>query len=145
MSISWGPQHPFFAATIQLDQDLISYPWTAQQWLATSLPTYAVFHSSVGSELQGFALYQLSEFEKLAHLLKIAIAPEQRGGGEARKFWETQVLTLRARGFERVYLEVAVNNGRAIGFYRKLGFKLLHEAKSFYKDGQSAFTMELAI
>jgi ribosomal protein S18 acetylase RimI-like enzyme len=145
VSTVWGPQHPFFAATIQLDQDLMTYPWSAQQWLETSLPTYSVFHTSAASELQGFALYQLSEVEKLAHLLKIAVVVGLRGSGETGKFWETQIVTLRARGYERVYLEVATNNKAAIGFYRKNGFKMLHEIKSFYKDGQNAITMELAI
>ena len=145
MSPGWGPKHPFFAATVQLDQDLMAYPWSVQQWLETSLPTYSIFHTSAAGELQGFALYQLSEVEKLAHLLKIAVLSDLRGSEVTRSFWETQVVTLRARGFERVYLEVAKNNGPAIGFYRKHGFKLLHEIKGFYKDGQNAITMELAI
>jgi ribosomal-protein-alanine N-acetyltransferase len=141
----WGPKHPFFGATVQLDQDLMAYPWSAQQWLETSLTQYAVFHRSVGSELQGFALYQLSEIENLAHLLKIALLPSLRGCGEAGKFWDTQIVTLRARGYKRVYLEVATNNKLAIGFYHKQGFKMLHEIKGFYQDGQNALTMELAI
>lgn len=145
MNIPWGSGHPHFEATLQLDHDLIHYPWNAQQWLETVEPRYAVFHWESEAQLQGFALYQLSELEKLAHLLKIAVIPAVRGKGVAQQFWDSQVATLRARGFERVFLEVATNNSAALGFYRKIGFRMLREVKGFYRDGQSAWTMELAI
>jgi ribosomal-protein-alanine N-acetyltransferase len=123
----------------------MSYPWSTQQWLDTAHPDYAVFFHCPANELQGFALYHVSEIEKLAHLLKIAVSPSLRGTGAAVMFWEKQVATLRARKLERIYLEVASHNGPARGFYQKLGFKMLREVKSFYSDGQSAVTMELAI
>ncbi len=145
MSAGWGVDHPLFSAMIQLDQDLMSYPWTEKQWLETSDPSFIVFHWPTGLVPQGFALFKLSSLEKLAHLLKIALAPELRGLGVAQQFWELQIATLRTQGFERIYLEVATNNPAAAGFYRKIGFKMLREVKGFYKDGQSAWTMELAI
>lgn len=145
MSTPWGADHPLFQATVKLDQDFINYPWSKAQWLETFAPSFAVFHWSPGSVLQGFALYQLSSLEKLAHLLKIAVVPEARGQGVAQKFWESQITTLRTQGIERIYLEVATNNLAAAGFYRKMGFKMLREVKGFYKDGQNAWTMELAI
>lgn len=145
MSPAWGAAHPLFHLTVKLDQDFINYPWSQAQWLETFTPSFAVFHWPQGSTLQGFALYQLSPLEKLAHLLKIAVVPQVRGQGVAQKFWELQITTLRTQGFERIYLEVATNNPAAAGFYRKMGCKMLREVKGFYKDGQNAWTMELAI
>lgn len=145
MSPSWGPLHPLFQSTLKLDRDLIAYPWTSEQWEKAVLPPYEVFHLCEGDKLQGFALWHLSEIEKLAHLLKIAVTLELRSTGKSEDFWNRQIVTLRARGFDRVYLEVAANNGPAIGFYRKIGFRMLRKVKGFYKDGESAWTMELAI
>lgn len=145
MSTAWGAAHPLFHSTVQLDQDLMHYPWTEAQWLETFTSSFAVFHWPEDLTLKGFALYQLSPLDKLAHLLKIAMVPEVRGQGETQRFWESQIATLRTQGFERIYLEVATNNPAAAGFYRKMGFKMLREVKGFYKDGQNAWTMELAI
>ena len=145
LATNWGSSHPLFRATIELDQTAIHYPWNEQQWISTNSSSSLVLHWLDDQALRGFALYQLSPLEGLAHLLKIAMVPEARGKGEAGEFWQAQIMLLRAQSFERVYLEVAVSNEAAKRFYNKMGLKMLREVRSFYHDGQNAWTMELAI
>ena len=140
----WSPQHPAFHQVMQLDQQLMQHPWSQSEW-ESGTQDQTVFLWCRGDELRGFALYRVSRLERLAHLLKIAVIPAARGTGEAESFWQQQLPTLRSFGCERVYLEVAAQNKVARNFYSRLGFKMLHEVKGFYHDGQSAITMELVI
>lgn len=137
---AWSVAHPDFASVVALDRDHMAAAWTEQQWSALSASQRV--HLWHRPELQGFALYQLEPLDRFAHLLKIVVAPAQRGvtSGE---FWQAQLADLRGLGIDRIFLEVAVTNSAAIRFYEKCGFRLLRRVKGFYKDGTDALTMEL--
>ncbi len=55
-------------------------------------------------------------------VLSIAVDPEVRGSGAAKALMEDAEAEARRRGFSRMHLTVAVDNGRAIRFYEKLGW-----------------------
>ena len=43
--------------------------------------------------------------------------------------------------YKNAYLEVGINNIRAIGLYSKFGFKKISKRKSYYPDGEDAIVM----
>ena len=52
----------------------------------------------------------------------MGLLPEYRGKGLGRKLAERAISDARARGIERIELEVFASNTRAIQLYEKLGF-----------------------
>lgn len=137
----WSVDHRDFAEVVELDQTYLHAPWTRSGWevLADSMLLY-VWHAPGPV---GFALYQLSPEEHLAHLLKIVMAPSARGAG-TEAFWRAQRADLTVQNCKRIYLEVAANNAAAIRFYEKSGFRMLRRVRSFYSDGSDALSMELS-
>jgi len=142
---SFGPESAEWAEVLQLDLQEMQYPWTESMWRELNFKNNRLFIIQDGQQVVGFALYQLSPLENLAHLLKIVVHPVQRGTGCAPKFFAEQVAKLRSEQCTRIYLEVSAKNETAVGFYRKLGFSLLRRIPGFYQDGAEAFTMEMGI
>jgi len=134
---------PLLSQVIALDHNFMAYPWSEKQWRDIDEKGHLLF---VGQRehVLAFSLFHLSSAESLAHLLKIVVAPTEQGQ-VSTDFFAMQEEYLRSQGFNRIYLEVSESNLRAQAFYRKLGFKLLHRAKSYYSDGASALMMELSL
>ncbi len=84
--------------------------------------------------LIGFAGLHLWELDRLRHRADVGpfyVAPARRGSGAADLLMGALVETARARGVTWLDLWVAVDNVRAIGFYRRFGFEqvaLRHDA-----------------
>lgn len=60
-----------------------------------------------------------------AHL-HVDVLPEGKGNGNGRRLLETLFSGLRDKGAPGVHLNVSPENTHAIGFYKHLGFNLLH-------------------
>ena len=76
------------------------------------------------------------------HLLKIAVAPEQRHRGVATWLLERCFETAWRQGVESVYLEVRASNLAALGLYGKLGLKMVGTRQGYYTDtGEDALVM----
>lgn len=128
---------------IALDHNFMSYAWSEKQWLSIDESQHLMFVAE-SEHVVGFALYRLSEYEQLAHLLKIVVVPTEQGQ-KTKDFFAMQKKQLVQLGLKRIYLEVAETNLRALSFYKRQGFTLLHKAKSYYSDGASALMMELSL
>lgn len=139
----WGQDTAAFRAVLDLDNQFMNYPWNEAQWV--QLDSSKKLFLWEDKEIIGFALYQLSPLEELAHLLKIVIHPTQRGAGQSEQFWNAQVGALKNLGMKTIFLEVAVDNERAQRFYRKMGAQMLQRVKGFYRDGSDALTMSVAL
>jgi ribosomal-protein-alanine N-acetyltransferase len=139
----WSKDSSSFKTVVELDAEFMNYPWNEAEWgvLDSSKKLFLWEDEAI----YGFALYQLSPLEELAHLLKIVVHPSKRGSSESTEFWQAQVSALKTMGMKTIYLEVAVENERAQRFYRKMGAQLLRRVKAFYRDGGDALTMSVAI
>lgn len=139
----WSKDSSSFKTVVELDAEFMNYPWNEAEWgvLDSSKKLFLWEDEAI----YGFALYQLSPLEELAHLLKIVVHPSKRGSSESTEFWQAQVSALKTMGMKTIYLEVAVENERAQRFYRKMGAQLLQRVKAFYRDGSDALTMSVAI
>jgi ribosomal-protein-alanine N-acetyltransferase len=130
---------------ISLDQTFFPTPWTIQNWEELNTDTHSIYGWKVDDRLVGFALLLALEGDAAAHLFKMLLHENERGGGSSVLFWSGIRDSLKARGFSLVYLEVEVNNLRAQGFYKKVGFRLLRRIKSYYSSGEDALTMSLVL
>ena len=73
-----------------------------------------------------------------AELLRIAVAPEARRQGFARKLMEASEAFLMGEGIDRLYLEVRTSNTPARTLYESMGWKLQRMRKAYYRDGEDA-------
>lgn len=76
-----------------------------------------------------------------AELMRIAVIPEFRGRGIAKKIMEAMIGCAKERGCERMMLEVRKSNISAQELYRKFGFCEINIRKGYY-DGEDAVIME---
>jgi ribosomal protein S18 acetylase RimI-like enzyme len=73
-----------------------------------------------------------------ARLYSLARAPQARGRGLARALFTSILERLRARGFAGAFLEVAPDDGAAIGLHQSLGFVECGVYPRYSADGQDA-------
>ena len=77
------------------------------------------------------------------HILSIAVAAAERGGGGAELLLEEALGRARKEGALRAVLEVRVSNQRAIRFYEKRGFEQVGRRTGYYADsGEDALLLE---
>lgn len=87
-------------------------------------------------EVCGYALFLLLPGE--AELLRVAVVPERRGRGLARRLLEVALGELAAGGRPRCFLEVRAANRAAVSLYERLGFRLSGRRNRYYADGEDA-------
>jgi ribosomal-protein-alanine N-acetyltransferase len=73
-----------------------------------------------------------------AELIRIAVAPEARRQGLARRLMETSEAFLQKEGLETMYLEVRISNASARALYEAMDWKLQRMRKAYYRDGEDA-------
>jgi len=86
----------------------------------------------------GYIIYWVVGDE--ATIMTFAIDKEHQGKGLGEFLLKESLKVIEAK---RILLDVRKSNIRAINLYRKLGFKLVSERKSYYSDGENALFMEL--
>jgi ribosomal-protein-alanine N-acetyltransferase len=122
---------PQALAAIHARAMTVPAPWTAQTFLA--------FLSAQGSILttsgRGFALGRVIADE--SELLTLAVDPEARRQGHARRCLADLIEAAAARGARRMHLEVAFDNAAALGLYESVGFVVTGRRKGYYTGPDS--------
>lgn len=68
-----------------------------------------------------------------AELANLAVAPEHRGAGVAKRLVDHLLQAIEARGGATIYLEVRDSNAPAQGLYRSRGFTAAGRRKGYYR------------
>ncbi|MEQ9490163.1 MAG: ribosomal protein S18-alanine N-acetyltransferase [Alphaproteobacteria bacterium] len=72
-----------------------------------------------------------------SEIYSIGVPPEYRGRGYAKNMLQRAFATCRTAGAETMFLEVAADNGQAIGLYRRVGFEQKGLRKNYYRRGRN--------
>lgn len=107
-------------------EDALAFP--ANQALLIA-PDGAAWEEEMG-QAAGFALARHVAGE--TELLLIAIAPQHRRKGLARRLVELLAMSAKNRGSRKVFLEMRANN-EAAGLYRSLGFRPIGRRRDYYR------------
>lgn len=93
----------------------------------------------------GFALIRSIAGE--TELLTIAVAPEDRRRGLGRAILNRAMECARARGADRIFLEVAADNGAAVRLYDTAGFVRIGRRPAYYRrpDGARVDALIMAL
>ena len=96
--------------------------------------------ATAGDELLGYVV--CSRYDQVWHLMNVAVAPERRRAGVARRLISR--LLEEAAGELPFTLEVRVSNGAAIAMYESFGFRSAGVRPRYYHDnGEDALIMWL--
>lgn len=129
-----------------MDNEMFPFPWNDKQWDEVYGDLNSVLCLAQENEtLYGFALFQVSVYENLAHLYKIVVSPERRKNKVAFKILNISENFLKPQNIERCFLEVAVNNTSAIQLYKSSGYEVLNTIKGFYSNGDDAYAMQKSL
>lgn len=127
------------ATLAELERRSFADPWDEHALAAEiDLPSARVDVVLDGVDaLAGYAAWRLLPGE--CELLKVAVRPDLRRHGIARRLIEHGLLALGAAGAAAAYLEVRASNPAAIALYEKLGFERAGLRPRYYRDGTSAW------
>ena len=130
-------------AVADLERELfVQDPWSAEQFwgeLARVPETrwYAVHEDDSG--VDGYV--GLFAVPPEADVQTIAVAPRSQGRGLGRELLDALVVEAERRGCSQLFLEVRVDNDRAISLYERTGFERQGRRAGYYGDGIDALIL----
>ena len=130
-----------------LEIELKSFPnpWALAQFSAELMVPYSRFFVLTDDEtdemILAYIIYRIQADG--VSLLNLAVHPAWRGLKFAEKMMRAMIHETVRDEIPKIILEVRPSNRGAIRLYTELGFKLTHERKNFYQNGESALIMEL--
>jgi ribosomal-protein-alanine N-acetyltransferase len=128
-------------AVLSIERRSFPTPWSLAMFvLELSKPSGICLAAREGEELLGYLV--CSRYDRVWHLMNVAVAPERRRHGIARRLISR---LLEEAGRELPFtLEVRVSNHAAISMYEELGFRSAGVRPRYYQDnGEDALIMWL--
>ncbi|SDO71839.1 GNAT family N-acetyltransferase/peptidase C39 family protein [Desulforhopalus singaporensis] len=98
-----------------------------------------------GKKLFGYGLVVLHKGTRLARLYSMAISPDARRLGIAKKLLTTLEQDAVTEGRLFMRLEVSENNNAAQALYHQLGYRAFGEYENYYQDQSDALRMQKRI
>jgi ribosomal-protein-alanine N-acetyltransferase len=126
----------------KIDNAYFPTPWDLNSWSSfLSDSGKVLFVLTNSDEIIGFSMFQFSDIDRFAHLLKILIIPSYREQSLGSFLLSKSLVSLREKGVANFYLEVEQGNQSALKLYEKSGFNIIHSKKDFYGENRSAYIM----
>jgi [ribosomal protein S18]-alanine N-acetyltransferase len=128
-------------SVISIERRSFPTPWSLAMFvLELSKPSGICLAATAGDELRGYLV--CSRYDQVWHLMNVAVAPEHRRSGVARRL--ISQLLAESGGELPFTLEVRVSNHGAIAMYERLGFRSAGVRPRYYQDnGEDALIMWL--
>lgn len=95
------------------------------------------------TDSQVFAYLIFIAYPEHHEILNIAVHPQHRRRGLGKQLLGKLVSESMRKKSPKLLLEVRRSNEAAIQLYQLIGFSIIQVRKSFYSNGEDAFTMEL--
>lgn len=126
---------------ISIERRSFPAPWSLAMFvLELSKPSGICLAATRDDELAGYLV--CSRYDRVWHLMNVAVAPERRRQGIATRLIER--LVEEGGGRLPFTLEVRVSNRDAISMYERLGFRSAGVRPRYYQDnGEDALIMWL--
>ncbi len=126
---------------ISIERRSFPAPWSLAMFvLELSKPSGICLAAIEGDDLLGYLV--CSRYDRVWHLMNVAVTPERRRRGVASRLIER--LVEEGGGELPFTLEVRVSNREAIAMYERLGFRSAGVRPRYYQDnGEDALIMWL--
>ncbi|MCR4874653.1 MAG: ribosomal protein S18-alanine N-acetyltransferase [Clostridia bacterium] len=133
-------QENYIDDIFNIEQSEIIVPWSKESLSGLIRQQFIIFRVMLkDDEVIGY--YSFQKICDEGYINNIAIKREYQSQGLGTKLFED--LIERAEKFEvkALTLEVGKNNNKAIGLYKKFGFKVEGVRKNYYKNSEDALIM----
>jgi ribosomal-protein-alanine N-acetyltransferase len=117
-------------AVIAIELRAYEFPWTVGIFRDCIKAGYQCWVMECEDTLVGYGVLSIAANE--AHVLNVAVAPEEHGGGYGKRLMKRLIDLARWHRAERVFLEVRPSNPRAIALYDQLGFNEIGRRPNYY-------------
>lgn len=125
---------------LEIERQCFPQPWSREAFEVELSKPYSrvmvLTDDETDSVVVAYIIYWLQAEGVSLHT--IAVAPQWRGFGFAKKLMSLMINETVREEIPKVTLEVRASNLAAIALYRSLGFIQTHERKQFYQDGETA-------
>ena len=124
----------------ELDIKCFAVPWSEKSFREECENPHATyFVAKIDGKIVGYGGVWIVADE--AQITNVAIHPDYQGQGISRRLLENLIEVIKARGAERLTLEVRPSNTAALNLYTSLGFKDCGRRPHYYEDGEDAIIM----
>ncbi len=106
------------------------FPWTRKIFHDCLMASYPAWVFEQNGRIVGYGLVSVAADE--GHVLNVCTAPEAQGQGLGRRMLRTLIQSARARGAQRLFLEVRPSNRTAIALYHDEGFNEIGRRPRYY-------------
>lgn len=117
-------------AVMAIETRAYAFPWTRGIFRDCLHAGYAAWVLEREDVLIGYSMLSIASDE--AHVLNVCTAPEVQGEGHGRRLLGALLQLARARGVQRVFLEVRPSNLAAIALYHDEGFNEIGRRPRYY-------------
>ncbi len=130
---------------MEIENQSFSDPWSRAGFADyLDVPDGEIVALEDRGAVAGFAVYHVS-FEE-SELYNIAVRESCRGQGLGRALLDAVLDRARARGAEKMYLEVRKSNAAARGLYKAAGFAVCGERRGYYeRPTEDAVLMDITL
>jgi [ribosomal protein S18]-alanine N-acetyltransferase len=115
---------------VAIEQRSYPFPWTYGVFVDSLAAGYRAWVAREKNHVIGYALMMVVLDE--VHLLNITVAPERQGQGLGKILLTHLFADARAQGTRFMFLEVRPSNVIALEIYRRFGFMVIGERRSYY-------------
>jgi ribosomal-protein-alanine N-acetyltransferase len=137
-----------FARLVEIDhacfREGIAYPEEEMRSFL-EMPSAITLVAAEGKEIVGFVIADRFHSRRWARamgrIITIDVLPKVQGKGVGDKLLTSAEENLRKAGCDYVSLEVAVDNSRALRFYKKHGYSVLKTLPRYYMDSVDGLLM----
>jgi ribosomal-protein-alanine N-acetyltransferase len=120
------------------------YRWDKQDFLFYILSKNYIFSVlKYNNSVIGFCLSFISNVE--SELYKIAISKDYQNLGFGKLLLGLHLTYLTLFEVKQNYLEVNINNHKAINLYKKIGYKEINIRKNYYFNKEDALIMKIQL
>lgn len=141
--ITFREMVPGDAAAVEVvEKACFSVPWSRESFwreAQNERTTYRLAVDEKDGRVAGYVGCWIIDDE--AQITNVAIHPDYQGQGISRRLLENLIEVIKARGAERLTLEVRPSNTAALNLYTSLGFKDCGRRPHYYEDGEDAIIM----
>lgn len=123
-------------AVIAIELRAYEFPWTLGIFRDCIKSGYQCWVLERAGAVVAYGVLSIAANE--AHVLNVAVAPEEQGSGHGKRLMKRLIDLARWHRAERVFLEVRPSNPRAVALYDQLGFNEIGRRPNYYpsKNGR---------
>ena len=128
-------------AIMELEVVAFTMPWSRKSYEDMMKVSNVNFETAVcGDKVLSYMLYQY--WSEGAELHTLAVNPNWRRKGVARKMLTHLFDWAREHGVEKIFLQVRPSNSKALDLYKSFGFVAIGTRKKYYTDNnEDAYIM----